>query len=124
MASIGSVTVNTMKGAPTVKATASDSYARPGSDRIDRRDLGKRPTPTIIETTSFITGEGLPAAANTARSTRRALKGTSVTVTDSHGTEHATTFIADVDVAPAQAVWYAGAAAMLIVTRWTVEGGV
>ena len=122
MASIGAVTVTTMVGAPTSSALEADAFARPGSDRIDRRQVGNRPMPALIETTTLITGGGLAAAADAARKARRALQGTLQTVTDAHGTVHANTFIAVVDVAPGRAIIHEGAAAIQISTQWTVEG--
>jgi len=122
MAAIGSVTVTTMVGAPAPTAQAADAYARIGSDRIDRRQIGSRPVASVIETTTLVTGAGLAAAADAARDARAALKSTLQTVTDAHGTEHANTFIADVNVAAARKVRYNGAEAILLRTTWVVEG--
>ena len=122
MAAIGSITVNTMTGYPTPAAMDHDAYARPGSNTIYRRDLGKRPTPATIDTTTLITGEGLGAAATAAVDARYALKGTTVTVTDAHEVEHELTFIAEVIVHSVKLVRYLSADAIEIRTRWTVEG--
>ena len=124
MAAIGSITVNTMTGYPTPAAMDHDAYARPGSDTVYRRDLGKRPTPATIDTISFISGltETLGDDAADAVNARYALKGTAVTVTDAHGVEHELTFIAEVIVHSVKLVRYLSADAIEIRTRWTVEG--
>ena len=120
MASIGSVTVDTMVGAPTAAGNGFETFVRAGSDRIDRTILGKRPSPSPIDTTTLIVAGA--AAADTARAARMALKSTLQTVTDAHGTEHSNVFIADVQPLAGRAVRYLGADAIQLVTRWIVEG--
>jgi len=121
MASIGAITVDTIVGSVLPAALSGDAFARKGSDRIDRRDLGNRPTPTQISTTSIITtGQ---AAADAARKARLALKRTFVTIVDGHGTSHANVFIAEVAAAAGRAVIYRNAAAIQLRTQWIVEGG-
>jgi len=122
MASIGSISVDTMMGSPTAKGLVTDEYARKGSDRIDRTQVGTRPVPAMIETTTLITGATLAVDADAARKARMALQGTLQTVTDAHGTAHANTMIRIVDPAPARRIIYKGADAIQLRTRWTVEG--
>ena len=124
MASIGGITVTTMTGAPLAPQSRGKALAdRAGQDYLEFRDEGKRQRETSITTMTLLTGADnsvLLALLDLERSNHRAAVLTVVTITDAHGITHPNCLILDAQIGPGRRVMYAGEAAMLLETTWTV----
>jgi hypothetical protein len=117
---VGTVTVDRMRGRPVPRASRVRVLRRDGYDGHDLKLIGQRAAQTVIETDTTVTYTA--AALKTAIDDRLALAGSVVTITDDLGQAHANCSI--IDVQPTHRPILVGATEQFLVqTRWTVIKG-
>jgi len=117
---INAVAYDTMRGAPGAAAPADEALVRLGVDGVAYRLVGQRPVQVQILTTTTAANA---AAADAACAAQMALRGSTVTIVDSHNTTHTHCRIRDVLPVKKAVTAVAGGNTILITTTWTVEKG-
>ena len=101
-------------------AETVEPLERRGRDYARWRKAGKRAKTTIIRTMMFYASVG---DAETAEAAYAAIKGTAVTVIDSHNSSYANCMVEDVTIVSKRAVIQAGSTKVRLAAEWTIRAG-
>ena len=117
---IGGISFVTLRGRPLAAADEVEVHARAGEDGEEVRNLGSRGAEVELTTTATAADAD---AAQTAAEAQRALIGTVVAITDSHGKDHAGCLVLDARPAVTAVLKPANSPTdtTLITTRWRVK---